>query len=189
MGSTDKSVIHERILESAVYLDLYVGHKRWSIAQLARRAQITRTLIYYYFGSEKMKILLAAVEMIGQELLGLSFSATHKWEAKELHTSVEKARLKILQYPHFITFYFIYRSEKNELSNIIAALEKQYVRKLQSYNPNLTEEELEASWAFLFGAVTAPPLFGGTRDVGIKILVEQITPPTERQLQSVQQVI
>src|SRR4051812_22858182 len=111
------------ILNAAIQLDFKKGHQKWTMSELARTTEITRSLIYYYFGKSRLDILNEAVRLVGEEFFGLSDSKIKLWAKGEIAESVLFTRREIEKSPNLGTFYLIHRNRTSEIGESIRGLE------------------------------------------------------------------
>jgi AcrR family transcriptional regulator len=155
---SEKDEIFWKILNAALNLDFRKGHLRWTMSELSRSSGITRSLIYYYFGKSRQGILLEAVKIIGEELLGLSPKRLELWEKSEIAESVLLSRKYIDNVPHLSSFYLMHRVRDSEIGDAMRRLETQYFKKMKKYFAADQEHQAKARFAVFFGLVFAPYL-------------------------------
>lgn len=144
------------VLQTAIDLDSRKGHLKWTISDLSRASGITRSLIYYYFGREKEKILYEAVRLVGEDLFGLSESRRILWSRGEIAESIWRSREVFLAQPLMQSFYFAQRSRETSIGEEIRELEKKHFDKLRNYFPSLNSSEYQQCIAVIIGLVFAP---------------------------------
>src|SRR6185437_8957223 len=135
-----KDETYWNILNCALRLDFKKGHRRWTMTELGRSAQVTRTLIYYYFGKSKDTILADAVKLVGEELFGLNPDRLALWDQGSVEESVYRSRVLTEKNPNLVAFYFAHRSDESSIGHAIRELEDRYRKKLGSFLPNASEE-------------------------------------------------
>lgn len=153
-----------KILDAVLRLDITKGHLRWKISDVSRAAGVQRTLIYYYFGKSKEKILNAALKIIGDEFFGLSPDRLEMWRQGHIRESILRTRGLIQRAPHIIEFYFHWRHKKSDVQAEILLLEKRYLSKLKASFPSLTPVDARALYAIVFSLAVMPDLDGDVLD-------------------------
>jgi AcrR family transcriptional regulator len=154
--SDKKEAVYWKVLNSAMELDFRKGHLKWTMSDLSRKSGVTRSLIYYYFGRSKMDILDQAVQLIGEELIGIKKERMQYWRDGQWGRSLEDSRQVCLQAPFLAPFYMIHRDRPTEIGESIRRLEKGFLRKLETLFPERTVYEHRAIFSMLFGIVFAP---------------------------------
>jgi AcrR family transcriptional regulator len=140
-----------QILDAALQLECTKGHLRWKMTDLSRTSGVTRSLIYYYFGNSKLKIIQEAIRLMGEEFFGLSEERMALWREGRSAESLQKTRDLVRRTPHIVIFYLQQRRAGNSLAQEIQRLEQRYLEKLRSRYPNAPQERLIASFYALLG--------------------------------------
>lgn len=160
MSNSDKTKeeVHCAVLNAAMDLDIQKGHLKWTYTELSKRSEISRTLIYYYFGKEKVNILKEACILFGDELAGKGEERTNAWKEQRIDIGLNKTRDLFKSYPSILPFYFLYRSQENEIGEIIREYEKEAFSKRKKFFPNLSESQIRVMFAYHLGLVSFPYL-------------------------------
>ena len=146
------------ILNAAISLDIRVGHQKWAMTQLSRQSRVSRTLIYYYLGKSKLGILLEAVNLFGSEFAGVTPERTAMWKEGRIGESIVMSRELLVRIPWLIPFYSLNRDQDNELGKAIKAKEELFKKKLKSFFPHLSRNQIDGLFAGFWGLVFAPGL-------------------------------
>lgn len=171
-GPSKKDDAFWKILSAAMGLDISKGHLKWSMAELSRKAKVTRSLIYYYFGQSKMDILNEAVKMIGEELVGLNSERDEMWENGELFESLKASRAVLQKVPYIPCFYLTHREDStSSLGESLKDIEKRFLKKIKKYYPEATPAIAESLFAIYWGAAFSPAL----SDDGLRAVLHIIT--------------
>jgi AcrR family transcriptional regulator len=136
-------------------LDFRKGHQRWTISDLSRSSGITRSLIYYYFGKSREKILLEAVKALGEEFFGLTNERLMLWKQGKISESVLLSRKFIQSNPDLAAFYLLHRAKDSTIGETLRELEKKHHQKLMSFFKGSSEASNRARAGLLFGLVFA----------------------------------
>jgi AcrR family transcriptional regulator len=159
-----------KILNSAVRLDVQKGHLRWTVAELARASGVGRTLIYYYFGKSKEQVIKTALNIIAEEVFGLSPERLQLWQEGRIAESIEKSRDMLKLAPQLREFYFHWRYTPSETQEDLVRVEKRYLQKLKKAKPSLSNVAAEAVFALLFGLVMHPSASPAAIQMAVKTL-------------------
>ncbi len=158
-----KDDLYWKVLNCALELEFKKGHLKWTITELSRKSQITRSLIYYYFGRSKMDILQAAVSIIGEEFIGMTEERKKLWLDGELEAGLRKSREIYDKMPYLCAFYLSYREQTNEIGDSLKKIEKNFKQKLKQALPGASPEQLNTVFAVYFGVVYSP--FVGEKEI------------------------
>jgi AcrR family transcriptional regulator len=159
-----------KVLNSALELDFKRGHLKWTMSELSRKSGITRSLIYYHFGRSKAAILTEAIQVIGDELIGMSPERMDLWRDGQWAVSLNRARAVAEQCPSLICFYFMHRERPTEVGEGLRAVDKRFIEKQSIFFSGLSQAERVALYAFFFGLTFYPLTNAAAIDAGIASL-------------------
>ncbi|MES2965120.1 MAG: helix-turn-helix domain-containing protein [Bdellovibrionota bacterium] len=144
------------VLNAALELDFRKGHLKWTMSELSRRSGITRSLVYYHFGRSKLAILEEAVQVIGEQIIGLTPERLEMWRQGDWKKAVLASRAIIEQSPSLVNFYLLHRDRPTEIGQHLRKLESNYQQKLEMLFPHLPPAAHGGMFAFFFGVIFAP---------------------------------
>lgn len=153
-----KEEIYRRVLEGALRLDFSRGHLRWRITDLARASGITRTLIYYYFGTSKAALIQGAARALGEDFFGLREDRQELWKQGKILESIRQTRALAQSMPHLVHLYLAQRNPGAPLYDQLRELERRYSDNLRRHFPHAKPERIAMAFAMLFGVVTLSDL-------------------------------
>lgn len=141
-----KNDIYFSICNSVLKLEVIKGHLNWKLTDVARDSNVTRSLIYYYFGKEKDGLLHEACRFM------LSFIFTEEFmESDDPYQRFIDNRDKIKKMPYLLIHFFIQRQMDSELGTEIKKAEKEHFeRQLEKY-PNNTIDDIYRVYATQLG--------------------------------------
>lgn len=151
-----KDEVYKAVLNSAIELDIQLGHLKWTYTLLAKRSGISRTLIYYYFGKEKINILKEACLLFGEELAGIGEERMAAWKEGRIDIGLIKTRKLLEDYPYLVPFYFLYRTKENEIGELILRYEQEGYKKRKHFFPEMSDQDLKIMFSFHLGLATFP---------------------------------
>jgi AcrR family transcriptional regulator len=163
-----KDETYWKVLNCAVELEIRKGHLKWTMTELSRKSNVTRSLIYYYFGRSKLEIVEAAVSIISEEFAGLSTKRMQMWQEGRLEESLLEARSFHDKAPHLCTYYVSFRDKPNAVGDALKKSEASFRGKLKKFIPNASKEQINTIFAVYFGMVYAPKV--GPKE--IKVFIE-----------------
>lgn len=153
---TKKDEAFWKILNAAIELDYKKGHLKWTMTELSRRSSVTRSLIYYYFGRQKASILKEAVKIVGEEFVGLNERRLKMWKEGLFFESLKESHDLYQQAPYLASFYLNSRNSHNEIGESLRSIEKEFLKRIQQFLPDLNESQVRAIFSVYFGAVFSP---------------------------------
>lgn len=159
-----------KILSAAIELDVKKGHLKWTLSDLSRKSGITRSLIYYYFGRSKVSILREAVNMIGEDLCGLSEERTQLWKEGRLLESMQQARLVYEKAPYIGTFMLEHLQQDNEIGESLRQTQNAFLQKIKTFFPSASSTEIKAVFTIYWGLNFAPDVDDGVIHIVIEMM-------------------
>lgn len=137
MANSSKSEeVHFRILNAVTKLEVAKGHLNWKIAEVAKEADVTRSLIYYYLGKEKDVILKEAVKFMISRIFNLS-----QQNSVGIRERIKIVRDQIIQMPYLLALYMINKGADNDISAIICEAESELFELLKQKYPAVDPRE------------------------------------------------
>lgn len=165
-----KEEVYKAVLNAAIELDIQLGHLKWTYTLLAKKSKISRTLIYYYFGKEKINILKEACLLFGEELAGIGEERMRAWKEGKIEQGLSKTRHLFKDYPYLIPFYYLYRTRDNEIGELIQRYENEGYKKRKHFFPEMTDQQLRIMFSFHTGLATFPYLEDEDVEYACKLL-------------------
>jgi len=171
-----KEEVYKAVLNAAIELDIQQGHLKWTYTILARRSKISRSLIYYYFGKEKINILKEACLLFGDEMAGNGEERMQAWKEGKISKGLIKSKELVKEYPYLLPFYFIYRTQENEIGELIRRFESEGEAKREQFFPNLSKQERRIMMSFHMGLVFFPFIDHDDIEVASNIIGQKLFP-------------
>jgi AcrR family transcriptional regulator len=171
----NKDELFWRILNAALQLECTKGHMRWKMTDLSRNSGVTRSLIYYYFGNSKIKIVQEGIRQMGEEFFGLSEERMELWRAGKFGESLRRTRELVKHTPYIVVFYLQQRRAGTTLSKEIEALEERYLEKLSKRFPSAPRDNLVACFAALLGFAALADVSDATIESAVQILTKALS--------------
>ena len=144
-----KDKVYWSILNSAIELDIKKGHLKWTLSDLSRKSDITRSLIYYYFGKGKKNILTEAIKIIGEEIIGLNEERMKLWETGQLVESMKKARELNDKAPYIPLFILENQNKQNDIGETLREIQNNFIKKLKHFFPGLSDGQISGIYLSL----------------------------------------
>ncbi len=169
MAQESKEDIHYKILASVTKLEVNKGHLVWTMSQVANDSGVSRTLIYYYYGKEKEKLLSEAMKFMVQTVFNL----------EGLEPVMPRDRIKLVlkqlnQMPYLLVLFYLNRRADNDIGQIIREAEESLYLLLKKLSPELTKESFMMIYLLELGCA----LHGDVEHEMIDRLFSQLIPST-----------
>ncbi len=162
------------VLNQAVRLEVTHGHLRWTVSELSRASQVSRPLIYHYFGKTKEDIVQEALKLISEEIFGLSSERLRQWQQGQISESVLATREMLNRAPFLREFYTHRRHQSSKTQTFLIDVERRYKLKFKILNKELSPEKSSALFAILFGLVMAPDVEEKSIRFAVEVVKVQI---------------
>ncbi len=148
------------------------GHLAWKVTDLEKRVEISRTLIYKYFGNSKEEIFFSAFSFFIEKFYGAPKSLSRK---SDLSNCIYSGRKILSEYPSAIVFYQKWRSSQNkEIKNQFVKVERDFQETLSNIFPDTSHQEVKMIHALIHGFVSAPFLSPSEAKAGFEKLMKRI---------------
>ena len=160
--TNSKDELFFQICHNVLKLEVSKGHLKWTLSDVAKESDITRSLIYYYFGKNKETILEEAYRYMIEVVF--NNDSTKRLGIKERMNIVLE---KIKNMPYLFILFYLEKNTGSKISEMISKAEKKLLEKLSVDFPDKTEDEVLAlyllelgSIAYKLNGVQAANLFG-----------------------------
>ena len=140
--------VHFKILNAVTKLEVSKGHLQWKIADVAREADVTRSLIYYYLGKDKEVILHEAVKFMLETIFNLFGD-----EPLRVKYRMKVALDQLNQMPYLVMIYYLNRTKDNEIGKIIREGEQDLFKLLKSIYPQMSDKDVHKLFLLELGVV------------------------------------
>lgn len=113
-----KELVFYKICDSVLYFEVVKGHLNWSLSDISKQADVTRSLIYYYLGKEKDAILNEVVNFMLE--LFFNSSGENKLGVRE---RMRHVLTQVREMPHIYIYYISERIKDTQYGKAIRAAE------------------------------------------------------------------
>ncbi len=138
-----------KICNAVTKLEVSKGHLAWRLSDIAKEANVTRSLIYYYFGKEKEVILEEAFRF----MLDLFFNLDRK-DSVGVKERIKHVSAQIRSMPWIFILFYLQKDTDSEIGRLIRAAESKLLDIFESDFPDKTREELLKLYVLELGCVT-----------------------------------
>jgi AcrR family transcriptional regulator len=144
-----KDDVFFKICNSVLKLESLKGHLNWRISDVAKDSDITRSLIYYYFGKKKDVLL----EESYRYMLDLIFDLPQK-KTGSAQERLEEVLGQVKKMPYLFVLFFLQKDQDTELGELIRSAEAKLLQRLKAEYPQKTDEEILKTYIFELGVVS-----------------------------------
>lgn len=143
-----KEDVYHKICHAVLQMEVSKGHLKWTLSDISREADVTRSLIYYYFGKEKKTILEEAFRYVTEVIFN-----TGQSERLGLVNRMKFVLERIRSMPFIFILFFLKKREDSELGRIIRKAEKELLVILKRDFPELSEKEVKQLYIMELGSI------------------------------------
>ncbi len=146
-----KERVFFEVIHTVFRMEIVHGHLKWRVADLARSAGVSRSLVYHYLGRSKLEILLSAIELIWPEFYGLTESRQKKGFMASVLLSKDLSR----RMPFLTCFYYSWILRENTLiGKKLLQYDHEFELTMRKAFPQLDDQRFWLFRAVLHGVVT-----------------------------------
>lgn len=148
-----KDEVFYRICNAVLKLEVEKGNLNWRLSDVSREADVTRSLIYYYFGKEKEIILEEAYKF----MLDVIFDVDDKNSGLPFNERTNIAIKTVMEMPYVFVLFFLEKNRDTKISRMIKDTEEKHLRRLSKEFKDASPEAIKRMYLVQLGAV----VYGG----------------------------
>ncbi len=145
----DKDKVYFAVCSAILKLEIEKGHLKWSITDISRVSEITRSLIYYYFGKEKEVILKEAYRFI----LEIFFTPAAATRTGSVTARMKDTLINLGYMPYLFVLYYLQKNTDTEVGAMLRKSEAELLKYLKGILPHLTEGQVLELYLKELGAI------------------------------------
>lgn len=144
-----KEEVFFRICNSVLKKEVEKGHLQWTISDVARDADVTRSLVYYYFGKEKEKVFTEA----WRYMVSMFFNFSEEGKTLTINQRMFNILSSMKKMPYLFILFFLQKVNKTEIGEEIAKAEEQLLAVFQQEYPSYSKTEILRLYLLELGAI------------------------------------
>ncbi len=145
----DKEKVYFAVCSAILKLEIEKGHLKWSITDISKVSEITRSLIYYYFGKEKDVILKEAYHFIFE----VFFTPPMNTRTGSVTTRMKKTLIDLGYMPYLFVLYYLQKNTDSEVGQMLRKAETQLLAYLENLLPHLSKTQVLELYLKELGAI------------------------------------
>jgi hypothetical protein len=146
--SNSKEQVYFNICNAVLKLEVAKGHLKWTVSDASRHSDVTRSLIYYYFGKDKETI----VEEAYRYMLELIFNTERK-VSLGLKDRLKEVLKKLEVMPYIFVLLYLQKGKETKIGTMIRAAEATLLKNFKEDFPSLSEDEIFKIYLLELGCV------------------------------------
>ena len=143
-----KDELYYKICHAVLKLEMQKGRGLWTISDVAKVAQVTRPLIYYYFGKDKQVLLTESWKFMIETMFYLSAK-----DKLGIRARIKETISRINQMPYLFVLFFLEKSSGSEIGLLIKNAEEKLLKTLKKEYPQYGTEDILQMYVLELGAV------------------------------------
>ena len=148
MANQSKEEIYLAVCNAILKMEVAKGHLAWTISDIARESDITRSLIYYYFGKEKEKVLEEAYKFIIANFFDIDRTKT-----VGIRDRLRQVLTDLKSMPYLLVLYYLEKHNNTEFGQMIHKAEALLLKNMKNEFPNFSEQQLLEIYLKELGAI------------------------------------
>ncbi|MFV3409553.1 TetR/AcrR family transcriptional regulator [Bdellovibrio bacteriovorus] len=148
MATQSKEEIYFAVCNAILKMEVAKGHLQWTLSDISRESNVTRSLIYYYFGKEKDKVLEEAYK----------FVISHIFNMERTKTVGIRERLRdvlrdVKNMPYLFVLYYLEKNAGTQFGKMINEAEALLMKAMKIEFPDLSEIQILEIYLKELGAI------------------------------------
>lgn len=148
MATQSKEEIYFAVCNAILKMEVAKGHLQWTLSDISRESNITRSLIYYYFGKEKEKVLEEAYKFIIANFFDIERTKT-----MGIRERLRQVLTDLKSMPYLLVLYYLEKHNNTEFGQMIHKAEALLIKNMKNEFPNMTEQQLLEIYLKELGAI------------------------------------
>lgn len=144
-----KEEVFFRICNSVLKKEIEKGHLQWTISDVARDAEVTRSLVYYYFGKEKEKVFKEAWKY----MISIFFQFSDISNSPPINIRMYNILQSMKKMPYLFILFFLQKSSNSEIAKEIAKAEAELLKTFQREYPSYTKTQILRLYLLELGSI------------------------------------
>ncbi|TNE98147.1 MAG: TetR/AcrR family transcriptional regulator [Deltaproteobacteria bacterium] len=137
-----------KICNSVMKMEVAKGHLEWRLSDIAKDADVTRSLIYYYFGKEK--------DLILEEAFRYMIDLFYNLERKNSMNIIDRLNFvlgNLKTMPWVFVLFYLQKDADNKIGELIRNAEARLLEIFQEDYPELDETAFKKLYVLQLGCV------------------------------------
>lgn len=145
----DKDLLYIQVCSTVLNLEYERGHLNWSLSDISRKSNVTRTLIYYYFGKEKEILLNEAFRFMAMYLFNTGLGQ----KSGSVKTRLKKVLESLESKPFLFHLYYQKKNEDSEIGELLRKSEQALLDYLHTLHPMFSKDQILKLYLLELGAI------------------------------------
>ncbi|WP_413584424.1 TetR/AcrR family transcriptional regulator [Bdellovibrio sp. HCB274] len=148
MATQSKEEIYFAVCNAILKMEVAKGHLQWTLSDISRESNVTRSLIYYYFGKEKEKVLEEAYKFVISQIFNIERAKT-----VGIRERLRDVLRDVQNMPYLFVLYYLEKNAGTQFGKMISQAEAMLLKAMQSEFPDLSETQILEIYLKELGAI------------------------------------
>jgi AcrR family transcriptional regulator len=144
-----KEEVFFKICNSVLKKEVEKGHLKWTVSDISRDADVTRSLVYYYFGKEKQNIFDEA----WRYMISIFFSFSEETKQRPINERMHNILGSMKKMPYLFVLFFLKKNEDTPIAQEIRKAEEGLLDILQKEYPAYTRTQVLRLYLLELGSI------------------------------------
>ncbi|WP_413574780.1 TetR/AcrR family transcriptional regulator [Bdellovibrio sp. HCB290] len=148
MATQSKEEIYFAVCNAILKMEVAKGHLQWTLSDISRESDVTRSLIYYYFGKEKDKVLEEAYKFVISQIFNIERTKT-----VGIRERLRDVLRDVKNMPYLFVLYYLEKNADTQFGKMINQAEALLLKAMQNEFPDLNETQILEIYLKELGAI------------------------------------
>ncbi len=148
MATQSKEEIYFAVCNAILKMEVAKGHLQWTLSDISRESEVTRSLIYYYFGKEKNLVLAEAYKFIISNFFNIERTKT-----MGIRERLRKVLTDLKSMPYLFVLYYLEKHTGGEFGKMIQEAETLLLKNMKKEFPQMSETQILEVYLKELGAI------------------------------------
>nr|BFD59613.1 hypothetical protein CKG001_17200 [Bdellovibrio sp. CKG001]BFD62992.1 hypothetical protein BdHM001_16730 [Bdellovibrio sp. HM001] len=148
MATQSKEEIYFAVCNAILKMEVAKGHLAWTLSDISRESNVTRSLIYYYFGKEKEVVLEEAYKFVISHVFNIE-----RTKSVGIRDRLRAILRDVKNMPYLFVLYYLEKNAGTRFGKMIHEAEALLLKAMKNEFPDLQERQLLEVYLKELGAV------------------------------------
>lgn len=148
MATQSKEEIYFAVCNAILKMEVAKGHLQWTLSDISRESNVTRSLIYYYFGKEKDKVLEEAYKFVISHIFNMERTKT-----VGIRDRLRDVLRDVKSMPYLFVLYYLEKNAGTQFGKMINEAEALLMKAMKIEFPELNETQILEIYLKELGAI------------------------------------
>ncbi|MEK2690236.1 TetR/AcrR family transcriptional regulator [Bdellovibrio sp. GT3] len=148
MATQSKEEIYFAVCNAILKMEVAKGHLQWTLSDVSRESNVTRSLIYYYFGKEKDRVLEEAYKFVISQVFNIE-----RAKSVGIRERLRDVLRDVQNMPFLFVLYYLEKNAGTQFGKMIQEAEALLLKAMKIEFPDLSEVQILEIYLKELGAI------------------------------------